>query len=52
MKIKDYKEIKRKTIKIRKIKKETDLFAGEKDYYLERINNKTWNYHWFKKENN
>lgn len=51
MKIKDYEKNKKKIARIRKIKKETDLFAGEKDYYIEQIDNKTWKYYWFKKEN-
>lgn len=50
MKIKNYEEIERKMVKVRKIKKETNLFIGEKDYYLEQIGDKTWRYHWFKKE--
>lgn len=51
MKIKDYEETKRKTVKVRKIKKETDLFLRERNYYLEQLDDdKTWKYYWFKKE--
>lgn len=50
MKIKDYKEIKRKTARTRRIKKETDLITKERDYYLEQIGDKIWVYHWFKGE--
>lgn len=50
MKIEEYKEIKRKTTRTRRIKKETDLVTKERDYYLERIDSKTWRYHWFKGE--
>ena len=50
MKIKDYEKIKRNNIRVRKIKKEIDLFGKEKDYTLEQIDEKTWLYRWFEKE--
>lgn len=49
MKIKDFKETEMKVNKTRKIKKEKEVMFGPKNYYLEKIDDKTWRYHWFKK---
>jgi len=50
MKIKEYENTKRNNERVRKIKKEADLFGKKKDYTLEQIDDKTCVYRWFEKE--